>query len=191
MRCIIAILIFGSTIQGLDSQEIGNEGTQSVFQKNTVYLEVLGNAPLYSINFDRILSKQNKRATAGRVGLMVYPASDYFLLSFPLEMNILFGQGKGYFELGSGFTPFYHRWLSRSFTNANGNIVDFSSRDAWFGGVSLRVGYRRQKPEGGFFYRLGFTPMLFFSVDENVEVEENGILPWGGLSIGYTFKRKN
>jgi hypothetical protein len=39
------------------------------------------------------------------------------------------------------------------------------------------IGYRSQPKEGGFLFRIGFTPLFDFS---------DFILPWIGLSVGTT-----
>ena len=56
-----------------------------------------------------------------------------------------------------------------------------------------RIGYRYQKPEGGFFYKMGFTPLL--GALYNADYPERGPLllapfayPLVGLGFGYTLK---
>lgn len=41
------------------------------------------------------------------------------------------------------------------------------------------VGYRYQRPGGGFLFRAAFTPF--------VRINSGDVLPWGGLSFGYSF----
>jgi len=44
-------------------------------------------------------------------------------------------------------------------------------------GGTATIGYRYQQNDGGFLFRIGFTP-LFGS---------GGFQPWGGLSLGFSF----
>ncbi|MCS7211722.1 MAG: hypothetical protein RMI34_01110 [Chloroherpetonaceae bacterium] len=46
----------------------------------------------------------------------------------------------------------------------------------------LHLGYRFQQPDGGFLLRLGFTPLIA----TNRSTGELGVLPWGGLSLGWS-----
>jgi hypothetical protein len=51
--------------------------------------------------------------------------------------------------------------------------------------IPLRFGYRYQKPEGGFFYRVGYIPFFNLPVGgrENWSVEPR----FAGVSIGKSF----
>lgn len=60
----------------------------------------------------------------------------------------------------------------------------------WTYGLSGRLGYRYQKPDGRFLWRIGFTPLL--------QRERPGLYydptapfriftPWGGVSVGYAW----
>ncbi|PZV80344.1 hypothetical protein CLV31_112111 [Algoriphagus aquaeductus] len=74
-----------------------------------------------------------------------------------IEVSGLLGRGKHHFKLGIGGTP--HIATSLNFNAETSELEDklvFSSL------IPLRIGYRYQKPEGGFFFRVGYTPFSKF-----------------------------
>ena len=132
--------------------------------KNTIYLEILGNAGyLYNISYDRLLyTKENNNISLG-LGAQYLPSSDLssdYILSVSPQINYLYGV-KHYFETGLGFSYDF-------------NVGDFV--------VPIRIGYRYQKPDGGLFYKIGFTPFYI-----NDLLGSPALIPWGGLALGWTF----
>jgi hypothetical protein len=73
------------------------------------------------------------------------------------QLNLLFGR-KHYLEVGVGA------------------FIRFESDRVLY---PLRIGYRLQKEDGGFFFKVAFTPIYAPTTRE--------IGPWGGLCLGYTF----
>lgn len=163
---IFLILIMLLVISKIEAQVDIDE---DVFRsKNSVYFELLGSAGyLYNISYDRIiLSKQRNNITAG-MGIQYSPEFDLsrdMILSISPQINYMYGI-KYHIEAGVGsFYDFYNK--------------DFA--------IILRYGYRFQKPEGGMFYKIGFTPLITKSVP--IFGENFTFIPWGGISIGWTFK---
>lgn len=143
--------------------------TFSQSQPNSVYFEVLGNGGLYSINYDRLFTEN----LGGRIGVMYFNAdwfaffNDVDIFLIPITLNYCIGTGKHKLELGAGGVI--------GLVNAGffGSNPTSGSGVVWTG----TIGYRYQKNNGGFMWRIGFTP-LFNSKD---------FLPWGGISMGYSF----
>jgi hypothetical protein len=48
-----------------------------------------------------------------------------------------------------------------------------------------RIGYRFQNPDGGWLFRIGFTP--FISYFNDYVGADHLIYPFGGISLGYSF----
>jgi hypothetical protein len=89
---------------------------------------------------------------ADRVG-----GSTVFNPAIPLELSGLIGNGNHHLELGLGVTP--HLATSLEFNPETSELED----KVVFGSlIPLRIGYRYQKPEGGFFFRVGYTPIIDF-----------------------------
>jgi len=59
-----------------------------------------------------------------------------------------------------------------------GVAYDFISKDFF---IPIRIGYRYQKPNGGLFYKIGFTPLL--SKSYPIFGEGFSIIPWAGLAF--------
>lgn len=146
---------------------------------NTIHFELLGNGLLYSINYDRLFSHN----FAGRVGWMYFsgdatsddpsdPKVTVTMNLVPITGSYLGGPGNHRLEVGGG------------------PVLAFLSADVEDGvqGISASglativtiLGYRYQPMDGGFNFRIAFTPHIVINGD-------TPFLPWGGLSLGYTF----
>lgn len=134
---------------------------------NSIYFEALGNGGLYSVNYDRLFTEN----FGGRVGVMYLSTLDFFwtsidnILLIPAILNYFVGT-KHKLELGGGIV--FASVGSFGFESGSGasNVV----------GTAV-IGYRYQKPEGGFLFRAGFTPLF----------NSEGVEPWGGISLGFSF----
>lgn len=145
---------------------------------NLIFLELGGNGILYSINYDRALAggftirvgvghlaeganpiatEQTELASLGAVGL-------------PVLLNYVRGTGSHRLELGAGATVLY--------TSARASTRYRAATPATITPLATAlIGYRYVPRGGGFTYRAGFTPLISTA----------GVLPWGGLSVGYLF----
>jgi len=142
-------------------------------KRNSVYIELVGNTGLLSVNYDRILYHKNNFKLAGSVGFSIFPSNTCPVL-FPIEINGLYGKTKHYFEYGIGFTPVIYLGPE------GGDPAAI---------ILLRFGYRYQKTNGGLFFKIGFTPVIQRADDKFGTL---GFTPSAGLSFGWTFKnRKN
>ncbi|HEX2202866.1 MAG TPA: hypothetical protein VHG91_06200 [Longimicrobium sp.] len=139
------------------------------YVKNAIYVELGGNALLFSVNYDRRIGDW-----AGRVGVQFLGAGyddegddDTSVLVVPVTVSYLAGRGNGRAEIGLGVG------ISR------GNLDFGSLGEADIDGVygTGILGYRYQRPEGGLLVRAGFTPVL---IDEE-------FWPWFGFSVGFGF----
>lgn len=147
---------------------------------NSVFLEVLGNGGLYSVNYDRKLSDH----AALRIGVGAWAADDLFLggearkelVTVPVAASWLFGTGRGRLEVGAGVL------LGRQTQDVP--FEDGSTSSA-FASLTGTIGYRYQPAAPGFIFRAGFTPFLGLGGDE--AYPESGFMPSIGLSGGYTF----
>ena len=138
--------------------------------RNSVYIELLGNGGLYSLNYDRKITNN----VSARVGLMAFGGEstdgDRIGLSLvPLMANYLVGKHNHRLELGGGPVVAY----------AAGNIKEHGIGEfSDFGLVGTATfGYRYQPLQGGFNFRLGFTPLFSAS----------SVAPSFGVSFGYGF----
>ena len=90
-------------------------------------------------------------------------------LTFPIQLNYIFGKPSSVhsFEAGAGVT----------FTSKKIDPFGYSDSGptSVFGTASFM--YRRQPKDGGFSWRIGFTPIIGGGY----------IQPSGGVSVGYNF----
>lgn len=173
----ILILLFGIITFFLNPAVAQSSMDSIKISKNTIYLEAFGNGGIYSINYDRIVFSKKLFKISGRVGVsyIPYPLSYTNIFFYPTELNFLCGK-KHYGELGIGYTPVFRLYKKNLF-----KIYDFYSY------TGIRIGYRFQKNEGGFFVRAGlmYVIKLFNDYSNN-----KGLPLWFGLGLGYTLKQK-
>jgi hypothetical protein len=137
---------------------------------NTFFVELGGNALVYSVNYERFFTPK----LGVRVGGMYLRADDdagteVGVGLFPVMGTYLLGVGNSHFETGAGI----------GIATAGVDETDVGGDDWGDSAVYLTgtLGYRYQKPEGGVIFRAGFTPIF----------ADGNLLPWVGVSVGYAF----
>ncbi len=131
-------------------------------RKNIVSVELGGNGVIYFVNYSRQLTKD----LIVRIGFEPFIGVwKEFLFPVELYLSPTIGPNpNNHIEYGLGVTP-YHQ-------------VEYCTWTAIF---FARIGYAFHKPKSHWVYRIGYTP--FFSP----EISDNGIQPFGGISVGYYF----
>jgi hypothetical protein len=129
--------------------------------RNAVFLELLGNGGLYSVNFERMLNQR----VALRIGFAAWnsPALLYEgtppdrYQAVPVTASYLLGPGERKLEIGGGVTF------------GRGTLDRFSDerKDFSFTSLTAIIGYRSQPPGRGYLFRAGVTP--FYSLDKGDE----------------------
>lgn len=160
------------------------QSTAKTYKPNAVYLELLGNGILYSINYDRLLTTHRNLKISGRVGFSYFNIDLFDEMkgtSIPIEFLGWNGKNKGHFEFGVG--------LCSQFVEVNDVSILGPTQRTSSNGYYLtgRVGYRLQKPDGGFLFRVGFVPMILIAERSSGDVDRTKFVPWFGLSFGYSF----
>ena len=146
--------------------------------KNLVYLELLGNGGLYSVNYERMLSND----LSARLGFSYFSISasagsgqeqssaKASIVTAPALFNYMVGGKNHKLELGAGATLIY---VSAS---ASGGAASASGEGVGVAGTGV-AGYRYSPADGGFVFRVGYTPLF----------GKGGYQSWGGMSFGGTF----
>ena len=185
MRTSVLIILLMLTSSIVFSQQ------NNSIEKNSVgnasfYAEGGGAGIVFSANGD-FRFKGGRLGWGGRAGMgfvSAYndrydPVSGYYYgdqesaLTLPVQVNYIFGKNNSphTFEVGAGGT-----YVSKKLA-----IMDFyytSNRDRrtnFFGTFAFM--YRRQPINGGFSWRIGFTPLF----------SKSYIQPFGAASVGYNF----
>ncbi|MHA7130250.1 hypothetical protein [Algoriphagus namhaensis] len=173
------------------AQEEGQtESKAEIFTaKNSIFVESLWPSFSYSLNYDRIFYQKGALKLSARAGFsLLYnsrtgPTSSFWAPFIPVELTGFWGKSKHHLELGLGFFATRNRryFFDEDFPN---NIRE---EPYWGKTFVPRIGYRYQKPEGGFFFRGGYTPTLGI---ENLEGDDEGSTfnPFGlSVSLGFSF----
>ena len=101
-------------------------------------------------------------------------ASTTPILIVPIEVSglYLFHKNRHFIEWGSGLSYFQTELMGDRLMS-----------------LVLRIGYRLQKPRGGFFLKTGFTPMFDFYVENPKPHVRYRTWNWPPcLALGYTFR---
>ena len=155
--------------------------TTNKVANQSFYAELGGPGILFSANYDTRF-KKSPFGLGGRVGLgfvsgyfeeninSQFPRGrDLSVLTVPVQINYLFGKPSSVnaLEIGAGVTYIGKKLDILNFYN--------DDRTQFLGTASFM--YRRMPKEGGFSWRIGFTPLI----------AKNYIQPSGAVSVGYNF----
>ncbi|WP_152969615.1 hypothetical protein [Pedobacter sp. Hv1] len=159
-------------------------------KKNSIYLELLGNSVIYSVNYDRIIPLSAQLKLVPRIGFMYAPlsTSEHFKghnnISIPIEVNLLWAkrtESKNFAEAGIGLSliglkEYKTSNLERVSTNRFGQVL------------TARLGFRHQKPTGGFMYRAGLLIKIKQDERSLATISDDYFIKlYPGFSLGYTF----
>lgn len=130
--------------------------------KKAVYLEVGGSSGRYAVNYSKIFHQKGKLKLNASAGFSMWrdQLNDFktiWLPVIPLEVSALYGKSNHHLELGFGVTSYLGRTL-----DFNSETLELEDKVVFGAFIPVRIGYRYQKPEGGFFFRVGYTPIIDF-----------------------------
>jgi len=200
---ILMLVFLFNHADGQESSSLEETGTSPAKDVvNGVYLELGGNAGIYSVNYERYFLKKAIKL-AGRLGFslisegLIIDAEDKKGLEFlmPFGVNGLYTiVGSHHIEAGVGATFYTHKVYAIPTHTSNLNLQPLEAslvrkNELW---PNFTVGYRRQKSDGGFVYRVFFNGHLSRRVlaDNPNRHSQYSVLtldPWAGFSIGYAF----
>lgn len=138
---------------------------------NSAYVELLGSGGMYSVNYDRLLTNW----AGARIGFSYFNPRDpgftnESVMTIPVMLNVFVGDGNSRFEFGAGIL-----YLSVSGNYeflSSGSTLDASA--IW---ITTAIGYRYQPTDGGFLFRVNFTPIF----------GAGHVMPFAGISAGVAF----
>jgi hypothetical protein len=141
----------------------------SQIQAKGYYLEVGGAGLAISANYDSRFGKE-RNGWGYRIGVGGFVSGGNKVVTVPFQVNYLIGEHSSMFEFGAGTTFLNSTGDSKGKTWAFDKITGFVATGS--------IGYRYQPEHKGINFRLVFTPILY----------DEGVIPAGGISVGYTFK---
>jgi hypothetical protein len=146
---------------------------------NTIFFELGSNGILYSINYDRLITK----SFSIRIGYAYYTISNssiqFDATVIPIIANYLYGDGNSKLELGAGIT-----FVPTTSIKLSGFI--FGSNTVNPGPIRFLtsvIAYRYHPIEGGLNFRIGLTPTIGLTP----AVADDKIWAWPCVSVGWTF----
>ena len=142
-------------------------GQANAIKKNSIFVEFAGSGGLGSVNFERQFYHSDITALNYRIGLSFAPIdrNNGTAIVFPVLLNGLIGRSAHKIELGVG------------------QGLTITTKGNLFALTTACVGYRFQTDTKHWFYRLSYTPLISYLVDFQIQ-------HWAGVSIGYTFFKK-
>ena len=145
--------------------------------KTAGFIELGGNAGLYSLNIDRIYYYKEKLKISARVGFAPHFNGIYIEQIYILENNFILFKNPHHLELGLGAT------MQRRYNERPNQIDNYFWENIVFG--VGRCGYRYQRQDDGFFVRAGLTPI--FMSNDALGFHSDYFQFWGGVSVGVSF----
>lgn len=152
------------------------------------YVETGGPGVLFSANYDQRFGRNQSTGFGFRIGVgyslydkeydYIYGDNRYYdyrirsYATFPVGLNYVFGKKTSphAFEIGAGATVLTKKVAIYNYDN------NIASSGNFIGHFSFM--YRRQPVDGGFTWRIGFTPIIGTSGD---------IVPSAAIGLGYAF----
>ena len=138
--------------------------------RNAFYIELLGTGGPYSLNYERLLSRQNIGGLRYGVGITLLPTYQ----GLTQRLTKLWGKGEHHAETGLGILVARQNDPEAfDFNNRNGYVIRIH--------LSPQVGYRYQKNTAGLLFRATYTPWI------NYYSGQVRFRNWAGISIGKMF----
>lgn len=133
------------------------------------YLQIGGAGLAISANYDTRFNEE-RNGWGYTVGIGGFSAEGNSVITVPFQVNYLIGEHASMLQVGGGAT-FLH-----STGNNTGKTWSFDKITGFVATGS--VGYRYQPEQKGISFKVEFVPIMY----------NEGVIPAGGISIGYTFK---
>ncbi len=153
-----------------DTTKFAADTTQQTIKAQNVYLELGGPGLAISANYDTRFHKE-RNGWGYRVGVGFFSSGGNTVFTVPFQVNYLIGEHALMLELGAGTT-----FLNSTGTNVGNSKWEFDKITGFI--ATATIGFRYQPEQKGLNFRIGFVPILY----------DEGIIPAGGISVGYTFK---
>jgi hypothetical protein len=185
LQKISSFLLVLILIYALSHEANAQVEPETFTSKKAVYLEVGGSSGRYAINYSKIFHQKGKLKLNTSVGFSMWrnEINDFrtiWLPVVPLEVSAVYGKSKHHLELGFGLISFLDRTL-----DFDSESLELEDKVVVNAAIPLRIGYRYQKPEGGFFFRVGYTPIIDFPPRTGGNWSFNPY--WAGVSFGKSF----
>lgn len=174
-KTLILLLVFSILSININCQD-----DTKFISRNSFHIELGGSGLYYSLNYERNIINRDILKTSVQIGIRYFPGG-FTDITFPFGINEQFSFNMHHIELGFGMVP--TRQIFRDPSEQYEIIHSY-----WINPLTGRLGYRYQKPDGKFIWRIGFTPFLgregkIFNPQGPYKL----FAPWGSISLGYAW----
>ncbi|MBL0341658.1 MAG: hypothetical protein IPP71_12395 [Bacteroidetes bacterium] len=185
------VLICAITIYTLQSNPLIGQDTIPIISSNKhinlFYIEIGGNSPVFSLNYERELLKCTNSFIVFHTGLGVdylkFNDGNFMAYSMPLEISHILFKSNHHLEYGIGVTPFISKTaIWSSYETSTSQPVD--KKYSLYYLLIPEIGYRYQKTGYNWVFKLGYTPVLINSSDQNDKFKYRNHF---GISAGHKF----
>lgn len=172
---------------GQFNDSLSNEKFRKLHFQNTnsINLEAFGHGLFYSISYEKIIINKFNYKLGGQIGVAPYFYPGSIDLWIPISINYIKSFGitkKHHLEGGIGHVFRYNQYY------------DGSIYSPWNTVITAKLGYRYQKPNGKWIFKIMFTPFYWYDYKNpkikisthNTFVSDNP-LPSGTISFGRSF----
>jgi hypothetical protein len=157
----------GSAGPAAAQDEVSDDNSQ--VKARSFYMQLGGAGLAISANYDARFNAE-RNGWGYTVGIGGFSAEGNSVITVPFQVNYLIGEHTSMLQVGGGAT-FLH-----STGNNTGKTWSFDKITGFVATGS--IGYRYQPDQKGISFKVEFVPIMY----------NEGVIPAGGISIGYTFK---
>lgn len=171
LKYLILLLLLITTSLNIYSQKKDS----SLIAHNTFYVGFANEGALYSLNFDRVFSSNDNLTWSYIIGFSIMEDA----VAMPIGVNAITGKNNSHLEFSFTIIPYIDKY--QSFLSSN----DLSDKYIY---LVPGIGYRFQKPQGGFFFKSTVSPTILLDPpSNNFWKMEPKLKLLVGVGLGYTF----
>ncbi len=166
----IIILLFSAVFVNKNYSQTAQNIT-----RNTIYADFASKGAYYSLNYDRIFSQGEKFTKSYRIGFSVLKNA----IAMPLGINFFTGHNSSHAEFSLTVVPYVENY-NDLFSGNN-----LSDKKLY---IIPGAGYRYQKTEGGFFFKVAFAPVIYLDPpSDNFWKMDGKVYPGITAGAGFSF----
>lgn len=135
---------------------------------------------------EELSKKEQKDLLVERSSRKRMPGKDRFV---PMELNFNYSFGNHHAIVGYGTTFWSYEVIDIEIDNSNIDQqpipATLKKTKEWF--AHLTLDYRYQKPNGGFIFKAGFTPLFFAKMNHSAFTKKSNYQASFNLGVGWGF----
>lgn len=141
-------------------------------KRNALFIELTGNEPAYSVNYDRIFSQRELVNYSCRIGFSMGKDELYF----PVGINVFTGKKASHLELSLVLAPYIKQYEERGHDKGDAYLY-----------IIPGVGYRYQHRKAGPFLKLVASPAVLVDAPKDLAKMQSSVHAALYFSAGYSF----